>query len=77
MKENTESNYVKAIKLVHKSWKQVLEYGCSEENTIEQAKAYYTASAVIGKIQEELFRILADGEEKLSIIRFDEKGHLI
>ena len=72
-----ESRFVKALLLLHKNWQQVLKDGCNTECTVEQAKAYYTASAVIGKIDSEFMDLLIYGDAKDVAITFDEEGHLI
>ena len=72
-----ESRFVKAMLLLHKKWQQVLKDGCNTECTVEQAKAYYTASAVISKIDNELMDLLIHGDAKEVAIKFDENGHLI
>ena len=72
-----ESRFVKAMLLLHKNWQQVLKDGCNTECTVEQAKAYYTASAVISKIDNELMDLLIHGDAKEVAIKFDENGHLI
>ena len=72
-----ESRFIKALLLLHKNWQQVLKDGCNTECTVEQAKAYYTASAVIGKIDSEFMDLLIYGDAKDVAITFDEEGHLI
>lgn len=72
-----ESRFVKAMLLLHKNWQQVLNDGCNTECTVEQAKAYYTASAVISKIDNEFMDLLIYGDAKDVAIIFDENGHLI
>ena len=72
-----ESRFVKAMLLLHKNWQQVLKDGCNTECTVVQAKAYYTASAVISKIDNELMDLLIYGDAKDVEITFDENGHLI
>lgn len=72
-----ESRFVKAMLLLHKNWQQVLKDGCNTECTVEQAKAYYTASAVISKIDNEFMDLLIYGDAKDVAITFDEEGHLI
>lgn len=72
-----ESRFVKAMLLLHKNWQQVLKDGCNTECTVEQAKAYYTASAVISKIDNEFMDLLIYGNAKDVAITFDENGNLI
>lgn len=73
-----ESRFVRAMRIIHRNWQQVIEDGMNNECTIEQAKAYYTASGVISKIESELMDLLIyDDIEKVQTIKFDEEGHQI
>ena len=72
-----ESRFVKAMLLLNKNWQQVLKDGCNTKCTVEQAKAYYTASAVISKINNEFMDLLIYGDAKDVVITFDEEGHII
>ena len=72
-----QSNFVKAMLLLNKIWQQVIKDGCNTECTVEQAKAYNTASAVISKINNELMDMLIYEDAKDVAITFDENGHLI
>ena len=72
------SRFVRTMRILHENWKQVIEDGCNTECTIEQAKAYYIASGVIDKIENELRQLLVyDDIDPVTTIKFDEKGNLI
>lgn len=72
-----QSDFVKTMLLLNKIWNQLIEDGCNTECTVEQAKAYNTASAVISKINNKLMDLLIYGDVKDVAITFDENGHLI
>lgn len=73
-----ESRFVKAMRIIRRNWQQAIEDGMNRDCTIEQAKAYYTATGVISLIERELTDLLIyDDIEITEKITFDEKGHLI
>lgn len=79
-KNLNESRFVKAYAIVYKTYIQIGEDSCKEENmrTNEQVVAYNVAIEVLDKISHKMLELLQDDyNDELKKINFDEKGRLI